>query len=144
MWGAWPGLSCDERRRFDEIARRIDQDEFPIPLTTTVIPVRLAALGLFVVSATGVVTGLARSDAIILAVVGFVPAAVAVLLIVLVRAPGRATAAPTGPLFWRWLTTCAEDGCRSHPTHLGWCSEHAPGYDPGPDEYWEDAESDQR
>jgi hypothetical protein len=46
----------------------------------------------------------------------------------------------SGPLkrLWLWLTTCAEDGCDRRPMHRGWCSEHAPRYDPGPDEYWGD------
>lgn len=163
-WGAWPGrfkaagrarparpregppaLSREEQRRFEEIARRIDQDELPVPPTTAVIPVRVAALGLFVVGATGVLTGLARSDAVILAVIGIAPAAAATLLMALPRARGPAVASPAGSPFTRfrvWLTTCAEKGCGRHPVLLGWCGEHAPGYDPGPDEYWEDRASD--
>jgi hypothetical protein len=45
---------------------------------------------------------------------------------------------------WTWLTTCAADGCSRHPAHLGWCDEHAPAYDPGPDEFWGAPESDHR
>jgi hypothetical protein len=136
-----PALTRDERRRFEEIARRIHQDELPIAPTTTVIPARLAALGLFVVGATGVLIGLARSDVVVLTVIGIVPAASAMLLIALARARCPATAsAAASPLkrFWSWLTTCAEDGCGNHPVHLGWCGEHAPGHDPAPDEYWGD------
>jgi hypothetical protein len=140
-----PALTGDERRRFDEIARRIDRDVpasgvDEVPPTTAVVPVRLAALGLFVVGLTGVLTGLARSDTIVLVVVGIVPAAVATILIALARASGP-SAAPAAPLFrrfWSWLTTCAEDGCTNHPVHLGWCREHAPGYDSRPEEYWGD------
>ena len=44
---------------------------------------------------------------------------------------------------WTWLATCAEDGCHNRPVHLGWCSEHTPADDPGPDEYWGERENDQ-
>jgi hypothetical protein len=142
-----PALTSAEQRRFEEIARLIDQDaaakvdELPIPPTTAVIPVRLAALGLFVVGVTGVLTGLARGDAVVLAVVGIVPAASAVVLAALTWVPGRAEPPVGSPFtrFWSWLTTCAENGCGNHPVHLGWCSEHAPRHDPAPDEYWSDA-----
>jgi hypothetical protein len=39
---------------------------------------------------------------------------------------------------WEWLATCAESGCARRPVHLGWCDEHAPVSDSGPDEYWGD------
>jgi hypothetical protein len=158
MWAGWQGrakavgrperpredssaLTRDEQRRFDEIARRIDQDvdEVPAPVTTAVVPVRLAAVGLVVVGVTGLLTGFARSDVVVLAVVGFAPIAVAVLLLGLARPPRPAPAPSGGPLvkrFWWWLTTCAEDGCREHPVDMGWCREHAPRYAPGPDEFW--------
>ena len=35
-----------------------------------------------------------------------------------------------------WLTRCAHEGCHGRSTRLGWCDEHAPAYEPGPDEYW--------
>ncbi|HLU55992.1 MAG TPA: hypothetical protein VKZ81_11070 [Pseudonocardia sp.] len=44
---------------------------------------------------------------------------------------------------WKWLTTCDAEGCAERPVHLGWCARHAPAYDPGPDEYWGDEETDQ-
>jgi len=44
--------------------------------------------------------------------------------------------------FWLRLTTCAEDGCRERPAHLGWCSEHAPDHAPRPDEYWGEYRAD--
>jgi hypothetical protein len=134
-----PALTRDERRRFDEIARRIDQDAAAAPPTTRVVPVRLAAVGLLVVAGTGIAAGLARADAVILAVVGIIPAAAAVLLLAVPRPRRSASASLATPpvkRFWSWLTTCAEDGCQAHPVHLGWCREHAPGYDPEPDEYW--------
>jgi hypothetical protein len=136
-----PALTRDEQRRFDEIARRIDQvvDEVPAPVTTAVVPVRLAAVGLFVVGATGLLAGFARGDVVILAIVGVAPIAVAMLLLGLAKAP-RPAPAPSGrhlvKRFWSWLTTCAEDGCREHPVHLGWCREHAPRYEQEPDEFW--------
>ncbi|GAA5118097.1 DUF3040 domain-containing protein [Pseudonocardia adelaidensis] len=151
----WPGrarsdeggraLSRDERRRFDEIARRLDHDEAapdlqepPVPPATAVVPARLTALGLSVVGATGTLTGIARGDVVVLAVVGIAPIAVALLLMAIAR--GRRSARlpsddPPIARFWLWLTTCAETGCRNHPVHLGWCSEHAPGHDQGPDEF---------
>ena len=158
MWAGWPGrakavgrpersredgpaLTRDEERRFDEIARRIEQDvdEVPAPATTAVVPARLAAVGLAVVGATGLLTGFARSDLVVLAVVGIAPLAVAMLLLGLATAPRPASARSGGPLvtrFWWWLTTCAEDGCREHPVHLGWCREHAPRSAAEPDEFW--------
>jgi hypothetical protein len=173
-WAGWPGriksagrarpaqphadglaLTRDERRRFDEIARRIDQDaaaadvdEVPAPPSAAVVPVRLAAVGLFAVGGTGILTGLARGDTVVLTVVGIVPAAVAMLLIGLARARGPAPAPRDGLLirrFWLWLVTCAENGCDRHAVHLGWCSEHA-RYDPGEyrDEYWGDQRPDPR
>jgi hypothetical protein len=127
IWAAWPGraktigragpphphedglaLTGDEQRRFDEIARRIDQDEIPIPPTSGAVPPRLAAVGLFVVGATGLVTGLARGDAVVMAVVGIIPAVSATLLIALAR--GSGAPAPSGsPIkrLWWWLTATA-------------------------------------
>jgi hypothetical protein len=157
-------LSREEEDRFDEIARRIDQDtattgmnRAPILPIPAVIPVRLAALALLVVGVTGVLTGLARSDAVVLAVVGILPAVVAMLLGILAGTSGPASPPPVSPAdgrpkqgwpllvrFWLWLTTCVENGCGNQPVHLGWCSEHAPGFDPGPDEYWGDEENDLR
>lgn len=159
IWAGWSGrakavgrpeppredgaaLTRDEQRRFDEIARRIGQDagEQPPPPTTAVVPVRLAAVGLLVVGATGLLAGIARSDVVIGAVVGVVPTAVAMLLLGLARAPRPASAPSNVPLvkrFWLWLTTCSEPSCGNHPVHLGWCAEHAPRYDPGPDEFWD-------
>ncbi|MHA6621548.1 hypothetical protein [Pseudonocardia sp. DLS-67] len=115
--GRWVGrqdgrraLSRDERRRFAEIARRIgwgaappDQDESP---GVALVPVRLAAVGLLVVAATGVLTGLARGDGVVLVVVGAVPAAVALSLLVVARTLGSASP-PSGSRFercWAWLT----------------------------------------
>jgi hypothetical protein len=158
MWAGWPSrakavgrperppedrsaLTRDEQRQFDEIARRIDQDvdAAQAPVTTAVVPVRLAAVGLLVVGLTGLLTGFARSDVVVLVVVGLAPIAVALLLLGLARPPRPAPAPSGGPLvtrFWSWLTTCAEDGCREHPVHMGWCREHAPRYEPEPDEFW--------
>jgi hypothetical protein len=100
-----PALTRDEQRRFDEIARRIDRDEIPVPPTAAAVPPRLAALGLFLVAATGILTGLARGDAVVLAVVGIVPAVSATLLIALARTRGPAPApGPPGRRLWRWLT----------------------------------------
>jgi len=158
IWAGWPdrakaggrperphedgaALTRDEQRRFDEIARRIGRaaDESPPP-TTAVVSVRLAAVGLFVVGVTGLVAGSVKSDAVVVAVVGIAPMAVAMLLLGMATAP-RAAAAPSNvPLvkrFWLWLTRCSEPGCGNHPVHLGWCAEHAPRYDPGPDEFWD-------
>jgi hypothetical protein len=53
---------------------------------------------------------------------------------------GRARLTPRR--LWTWLTTCAADDCSRHPTHLGWCEEHAPVSDRGPDEYWGDPDDD--
>jgi hypothetical protein len=158
IWAGWPGrakavgrpvppradgpaLTRDEQRRFEEIARRIDQDvdEVAVPPTTAVIPARLAAVGLFVVAGTGILAGLARGDAVVLTVVGIVPAATAVLLLAMASARRSASAPSSAPpikRFWWWLTTCAEEGCREHPVHLGWCREHAPRSDLEPDEFW--------
>jgi hypothetical protein len=134
-----PALTPDERRRFAEIARRIERDVEDEPATAAVVPPRLAAVGLFVVAGTGAVAGLARADVVVLAVVGIVPAVAAVLLLTLPGARRSAAPPSRGPLakrFWWWLTTCAESGCREHPVHLGWCREHAPRSDPAPDEFW--------
>ncbi len=134
-----PALTPDERRRFAEIARRIERDLEDDPATAAVVPLRLAAVGLFVVAGTGVMAGLVRADAVVLAVVGIVPAVCAVLLLTVQRTRRSASPPSRDPLakrFWWWLTTCAENGCREHPVHLGWCREHAPGYDPAPDEFW--------
>jgi hypothetical protein len=110
-----PALTRDERRRFAELVRRIgrgaaasDPDGSPDPPT---VPVRLAAVGLLVVAATGVLTGLARSDGIVLVVVGIVPAAVALLLLAVARAYGSASR-PAGSPFercWSWLTARGDD-----------------------------------
>jgi anti-sigma factor RsiW len=103
-------LTRDEQRRFDEIARRIDQDEMPIPPISGAVPPRLAAVGFFLVGATGIVTGLVRGDAVVLAAVGIVPAVSATLLIALVRGRGPAPAvAPGSPVerLWSWLTATA-------------------------------------
>jgi hypothetical protein len=157
-------LTREEQRRFDEIARRIDQDTTltstaPVPETAAAIPVRLTMFGLFVIGATGVLTCLATDDlvVIVLAVCGVVTTVIAAVLFAFAGTSGPALAPPTRPAdrrleqgmsllerFWLWLTTCAENGCSYHPVHLGWCSEHAPAYDPGPDEYWGDPESDRR
>jgi hypothetical protein len=45
---------------------------------------------------------------------------------------------------WAWLVRCDAEGCGERPVRLGWCARHAPAYDPAPDEYWGDPESDQR
>ena len=124
MWAAWPGrarvvgkagpahpyegdpaLTRDEQRRFDEIARRIDRDEIPIPPTAAAVPPRLAALGLFLVGATGVLTGLARGDVVVLVIVGIVPAVSATLLIALAWTRGPAPVpGPPAKRLWSWLT----------------------------------------
>jgi hypothetical protein len=128
IWAAWPGrakavgragpphphedglaLTRDEQRRFDEIARRIDQDEIPIPPISGAVPPRLAAVGLFLVGATGFVTGLVRGDAVVMAVVGIVPAVAATLLIALAKGSGSPAAAPGSRVerLWWWLTATA-------------------------------------
>jgi hypothetical protein len=157
-------LTREEQRRFDEIARRFDQDTAatstaPAPETAAATPVRLTMFGLFVTGATGVLTGLATDDliVIVLAVCAVVMTVIAAVLFAFAGTSGPALDLPTRSAdarlepgrslltwLWRWLTTCAENGCSDRPVHLGWCSEHAPTYDPGPDEYWGDPESDRR
>jgi hypothetical protein len=161
-------LTREEQRRFNEIARRIDQDTAvtstaPVPETVAAIPVRLTMLALFVIGVTGVLTGLATDDLIVgvLAMAGVVTTVIAAVLFAFAGTSGPALAPPTRPAdgrlepgmslltrLWRWLTTCDENGCSNRPVHLGWCSEHAPAYDPGPDEYWgeywDDPENDRR
>src|SRR5205823_6318041 len=91
MWAAWtcraragePALTRHEQRRFDEIARRLDPDPPPVPPATAVVPTRLAAVGLLVVAATGMLIGLASGDVVVLIAVGAVPVATAVLLLAL-------------------------------------------------------------
>lgn len=39
---------------------------------------------------------------------------------------------------WAWVATCARPDCAAAPVFLGWCEDHAPDYEPGPDEYWGD------
>jgi hypothetical protein len=161
-------LTREERRRFNEIARRIDQETAvtgtaPVPETAAPIPVRLTMFGLIVIGVTAVLTGLATDDliVIVLAVVGVVTTFIAAVLFAFTGTPGPAPAAATRPAdgrleprmslltrLWHRLTTCEENGCGNRPLHLGWCSEHAPAYDPKPDEYWgdywDDSKSDSR
>jgi hypothetical protein len=115
----------------------------PSPAASAVVPVRLAAFGLLVVGATGVLTGLAKGDLVVLALVGIVPGVLAVVLHTVVGTSRPATASRETSTswvlrFWLWLTTCAQPGCHNHPVHLGWCDEHGPSFAPGPEEYWED------
>jgi hypothetical protein len=111
-----PALTRDERRRFAEIARRLgryaaatDPDGSVVPPS---LPVRLAAVGLLVVAGTGALTGLARSDGVVLAVVGVVPAAVALLLLAVARAyrPASPPGASLIERCWSWLTARADEG----------------------------------
>lgn len=127
-------LGREEQREFDEIARRIDQDTAgtgmhppPVPAITADLPVRQVALGLFVVGVTGVLTGLAWSDLVVLTLVGMAPIALAMALFAL-----------AGTALLERFLLCAEDGCERRAMNMGWCSEHASVYDPGPDEYWGD------
>lgn len=92
-------LSRSERREFDEIVRRIDEDmpvagehvagviDPPAP-----VPPLLSALALLVVGVTDVVIGLAFADFVILLLLGVVPIvvamAVAVFVIISARAAG--------------------------------------------------------
>jgi hypothetical protein len=151
-----PALTREERRRFDEIARQIDQEAAvtgtgPAPQTATAIPVRLTMLGLVVIGAAGALTGLATNDlvVIVLAMVGVAATVVATAMFAFAGTSGIALGPPArsadrrpGPDMslitglWLRLTTCEENGCSNRPVHLGWCSEHAPAYEPGPDEYW--------
>jgi uncharacterized protein (TIGR04222 family) len=144
-------LSREERCRFDEIVRRIEQepaamDVCPVPKeeTTAVVPVRLAAFGLFAVGLTGLLTGLAKDELVVLVLVGVVPVVAAVVLLAAVGTRHAGAATPAEPAVsmvrrcWLWLTTCAEKGCGKPPVHLGWCGEHAPG----PEEYWGDQDVD--
>lgn len=129
IWAAWPGrakavgragpphphedglaLTRDEQRRFDEIARRIDQDEIPIPPISGAVPPRLAAVGLFLVGATGFVTGLVRGDAVVMAVVGIAPAVAATLLIALAKGSGSPAPGSGVERLWWWLTATAGQG----------------------------------
>jgi hypothetical protein len=121
----------------------MDTHPSPSPVASAVIPVRLAAFGLLMVGATGVLTGLARGDLVVLVLVGIVPSAMAVALLAMVGASRPAAGTREGTAsrvlrFWLWLTTCAQPGCHNHPVHLGWCGEHGPAFTPGPEEYWED------
>jgi hypothetical protein len=144
-------LSREERCRFDEIVRRIElepaaMDVCPAPKeeTTAVVPVRLAAFGLFVVGLTGLLTGLAKDELVVLVLVGIVPGVVAIALLAAVGTRRTTAAPPAEPALsmlrrcWLWLTTCAASGCGKPPVHLGWCGEHAPG----PGEYWGDQDGD--
>jgi uncharacterized protein (TIGR04222 family) len=144
-------LSREEQCRFDEIVRRIEQepaamDVCPAPNeeAAAVVPVRLAAFGLFAVGLTGLLTGLAKHELVVLVLVGVVPVVVAVVLLAAVGTRHTAAAPPAEPAVsmlrrcWLWLTTCAESGCGEPPVHLGWCSEHAPE----PDEHWGDQDLD--
>ena len=73
-------LSDDERRRFEEIVRGIEGDgaegpgvvRCPAPGPTRAAAL-LSAVGLLVVGATGVVTGIAVSDPVVLVLVGILP-----------------------------------------------------------------------
>jgi hypothetical protein len=115
----------EEHRRSNEIARRIDQDApdtstAPTPESAPAAPARLTILGVFVTGATGIATGLATDDLIViaLAVAGAVATTIAAVLFAFASTCG-----------------CDEDGCGNHHVQLGWCSEHALAYDSGPDEY---------
>jgi uncharacterized protein (TIGR04222 family) len=144
-------LSREERCQFDEIVRRIEQEPAvmdvcpgPEEETAAVVPVRLAAFGLFAVGLTGLLTGLAKHELVVLVLVGVVPVVVAAVLLAAVGTRRTAAAPLAEPAVsmlrrcWLWLTTCAESGCGNPPVHLGWCDEHAPG----PGEYWGDQDVD--
>jgi hypothetical protein len=154
-------LTREERRRFDEIASRIEHEAVTVdpplaatPVTTQISPVRLAAVGLFVIGAAGVLTGLIGSDLVILTVHGVVPMAGAAILVAFAGESETADGAPVGPAtgrreqsslltrFHSWLTTCATNGCGNRAILMGWCNDHAPAYDPGPDEYWGEPRDD--
>lgn len=45
---------------------------------------------------------------------------------------------------WRRLAECSEPDCTASPTRLGRCDVHAQPYDPGPDEYWGDTDTEER
>jgi hypothetical protein len=158
-------LTREEQRRFDELVRQIDQETAtgPAPETAAATPVRRTKLAVFLIGMTGVLTGLATDDllVIVMAMVGVATTVIAAILFAFAGTPGPAPAPPTrsadGKLeqdmsllmrLWLWLTTCEENGCSKRPVHQGWCSEHAPDHTPRPDEYWgeywDDPESDRR
>ena len=143
-------VTVEQQHELDQIALRIDQQYIATepqlaspPPSTGIIPVRLTALGLLTIGVTGIVAGLARSDLVLVTVVGIGPTLVATILLTVAGRTGQ----PPGPdgdkperdiarhtQLWLWLTTCAHSGCGNQPTYLGWCSEHAPPADHGPDE----------
>jgi len=149
----------DERRRFDELVRQIDQESATgaAHRAAGAIPARRVKLAVSLIGLTGVLAGLATDDAlvVVIAMAGVAATVVAAIVFAFADTPGRAPAPPTrtadgrlGPCmallerFWLRLTTCAEDGCRERPAHLGWCSEHAPDHAPRPDEYWGEYRAD--
>lgn len=136
----------DERRTVNEITRRIEHDvphagdHIAALGTTAPAPALLLTLGVLVVGTTA--SGLA-AELVVLLLVGGLPIACAVAAAARV-APMHAAEGWSGlaPRLWTWLTTCAANGCTRHPAHLGWCDEHVPLDDRGPDEYWGDPEDD--
>ncbi|MGH3584766.1 MAG: hypothetical protein ACRDQ0_00420, partial [Pseudonocardia sp.] len=98
-------LDRDERQRFEEIVRDLDVDP-PPPSGAADRPLvgpSLMVLALLVVGATGVVTGLAVADPVIVAVVGVVPILGAGLVVVAVTGLLPAGRWRTGPLAaWVW------------------------------------------